>query len=81
MVCSLHSVTTGSRDRANVSLIIIIIRFPTSRRVQPVQQFSTYELACTQCVFCVYVIIPFILDDRPVDAPAGITREEGHTVF
>ena len=42
---------------------------------------GTYELACTQCVFCVYVIIPFILDDRPVDAPAGITREEGHTVF
>ena len=25
MVCSLHSVTTGSRDRANVSLIVIII--------------------------------------------------------
>ena len=25
MVCSLHSVTTGSRDRANVSLIIIIL--------------------------------------------------------
>ena len=25
MVCSLHTVTTGSRDRANVSLIIIII--------------------------------------------------------
>ena len=25
MVCSLHSVTTGSRDRANVALIIIII--------------------------------------------------------
>ena len=25
MVCSLHSVTTGSRDRANVQLIIIII--------------------------------------------------------
>ena len=24
MVCSLHSVTTGSRDRANVPLIIII---------------------------------------------------------
>ena len=24
MVCSLHSVTMGSRDRANVSLIIII---------------------------------------------------------
>ena len=27
MVCSLHSVTTGSRDRANVSLIIIIILY------------------------------------------------------
>ena len=25
MVCSLHSVTTGSRDRANVPLIIIIM--------------------------------------------------------
>ena len=25
MVCSLHSVTTGSRGRANVPLIIIII--------------------------------------------------------
>ena len=25
MVCSFHSATTGSRDRANVSLIIIII--------------------------------------------------------
>ena len=25
MVCSLHSVTTGSRDRANVPLKIIII--------------------------------------------------------
>ena len=28
MVCSLHSVTTGSRDRANVPLIIIIIIIP-----------------------------------------------------
>ena len=26
MVCSLHSVTTGSRDRANVPLIIMIIK-------------------------------------------------------
>ena len=25
MVCSLHSVITGSRDRANVPLIIIVI--------------------------------------------------------
>ena len=31
------------------------------------------------CV-CVYVI-PFILDVRLVDAPAGVTQEEGHTDF
>ena len=27
------------------------------------------------------VVIPFILDVRLVDAPAGITQEEGHTGF
>ena len=27
------------------------------------------------------VVIPFILDDRLVDAPAGVTQEEGHTGF
>ena len=30
------------------------------------------------CV-CVCVIIPFILDVRFVDVPAGVTQEEGHT--
>ena len=30
---------------------------------------------------CVYVGIPFILDVRLVDAPAGVTQEEGHTGF
>ena len=30
------------------------------------------------CV-CVCVTIPFILDVRFVDVPAGVTREEGHT--
>ena len=33
MVCSLHSVTTGSRDRANVQLIIIIILQLTTSRI------------------------------------------------
>ena len=34
------------------------------------------------CVFvCVYLVIPFILDVRLVDAPAGVTPEEGHTGF
>ena len=33
------------------------------------------------CV-CVFVVIPFILDVRFVDVPAGVTQqEEGHTGF
>ena len=32
------------------------------------------------CV-CVYVVIPFILDVRLVDVPAGVTQEEGHSRF
>ena len=30
---------------------------------------------------CVCVVIPFILDVRSVDAPAGVTQEEGRTGF
>ena len=30
---------------------------------------------------CVCVVIPFILDVRFVDVPAGATQEEGHTGF
>ena len=30
---------------------------------------------------CVCVAIPFILDVRLVDVPAGVTKEEGHTGF
>ena len=35
------------------------------------------------CVVCVRVcvVIPFISDVRLVDVPAGVTQEEGHTVF
>ena len=32
------------------------------------------------CV-CACVVIPFILDVRLVDVPAGVTQEEGNTVF
>ena len=32
------------------------------------------------CV-CVCVVIPFILDVRLVDIPAGVTQTEGHTGF
>ena len=31
------------------------------------------------CVLC--VVVPFILDVRPVDVPAGVTQEEGRTGF
>ena len=30
---------------------------------------------------CACVVIPFILDVRFVDVPAGVTQEEGHTGF
>ena len=33
-----------------------------------------------KCV-CVCVVMPFIMDVRLVDAPAGVTQEEGHTGF
>ena len=31
--------------------------------------------------FGVYVVIPFILDARREDAPAGVAQDEGHTGF
>ena len=30
---------------------------------------------------CVCAILPFILDVRSVDVPAGVIQEEGHTGF
>ena len=30
---------------------------------------------------CVCVVIPFIVDVRLVDSPAGVTQKEGHTEF
>ena len=35
----------------------------------------------TITILLVLVVIPFILDVRFVDAPAGVTQEEGHTGF
>ena len=41
-----------------------------------------HPLMVPQCVcVCVCVIILFILDVRLVDAPAGVTQEEGHKGF
>ena len=36
---------------------------------------------CVYVCVCVYVVIPFILDVRLVDALAGVTQKEGHTGF
>ena len=33
------------------------------------------------CMLCVCLVLPFILDVRFVDVPAGVTQEEGHTGF
>ena len=38
-------------------------------------------MMCVCVSVCVCVIIPFILDVRFVDVPAGVTQEEGHTGF
>ena len=47
----------------------------------PSEKVQFYCVLCV-CVFvCVCVVIPFILDARFVDAPAGVTQEEGHTGF
>ena len=43
---------------------------------------NVMTMTTTVCVcVCVCVVIPFILDVRVVDAPAGITQEKGHTGF
>ena len=39
----------------------------------------SFTVLCV-CV-CMCVVIPFILDARFVDAPAGVTQREGHTGF
>ena len=41
------------------------------------------KTTCVCVCVCVRVCvdIPFILDVRLVDAPAGVTKEEGHTGF
>ena len=36
---------------------------------------------CVSVCVCVWFVIPFILDVRLVDVPAGVTQEEGDTGF
>ena len=48
--------------------------------VEKIPLENSYDVPGCLCVcVCVCVVIPFILDVRFVDAPAGVTREEGHT--
>ena len=44
--------------------------------------YSTFQVQPSLCVcVCLSVVIPFTLDVRFVDLPAGVTQEEGHTGF
>ena len=63
-----YTVHIGSR--------LLIIHCDSSSPSSPLQRPF-----CTLCV-CVFVcVVPFILDVRSVDVPAGVTKEEGHTGF
>ena len=44
-------------------------------------KFFTAMIRGTTFTLLVFVAIPFILDVRRVDAPAGVTQEDGHTGF
>ena len=42
--------------------------------------FTVLTTVCTiNCAVCLCVVIPFFLDVRHVNAPAGVTQEEGYT--
>ena len=50
------------------------------QRLSSVAGFRLTPKGRYMCV-CVCVVIPFILDVRLVNVPAGVTQEEGHTGF
>ena len=64
MVCSLHSVTTGSRDRANVSLIIImpvgIISVDLQSQLLPSSCTSFLSLSHRENIIVVVYFIPVL---------------------
>ena len=43
------------------------------------KQTDTISFSSKPLCVCVCVVIPFILDVRHVDTPAGVTQEECHT--
>ena len=56
-------------------------RTDTHTHVSRFDWFSLQGRIARLCGVCVCVIIPFILDVRFVDVPAGVTQEEDHTGF
>ena len=53
----------------------------TPRATLTTAVFPTSYVFCVCVCVCVCVAIPFILDVRFVDVPAGVTQEEGDTGF
>ena len=49
--------------------------------VPPFSSEMCLDSVYTIIIMCVCVVIPFILDVRLVDVPAGVIQEEGHTGF
>ena len=66
-----------------VQLIFNTIRSLSILLVVWHMRFGIYIYTYIYIYMCVRVcvVIPFILDVRLVDAPAGVTQEEGHTGF
>ena len=64
-------------------MILVRMVDTSTPHVRTASALKTPILLClvAQVCACVCVVIPFILYVRLVDAPAGVTQEEGHTGF
>ena len=63
-----------SHKRAGTVVLPVFVQRHRSDVITSMEKIALLFL----CVLC--VVVPFILDVR-VDAPAGVTQEEGHTGF
>ena len=60
--------------------VTLVIQCCSHRSSQGRTNDTYYEVLVCVCV-CLCIAIPFTLDVRLVDVPAGVTQEEGHTGF
>ena len=67
--------TKFSGSNGDREIFLFAVQLTTSRNC------NLARLIHTVLYVCVCVVIPFILDVRFVDVPAGVTQEEGHTGF